>query len=491
MNAITSIYLDVVRQGPVKQRITAKQGDVGTRYITVSLTANGKMLTIPQDVKAVLVCEREGFAYGEHFGSVKDNKIEIEIPPELLNKSGIVACEVKISRIKTGEILTSADFELFIVPSIAVGKPINNEYRFDHNAAISPFAHNLGTNNLAGARAFTITALDPIAKTYTLDSVEGLAIGDVYSIHLYNQWENAGKIIAINTATNTVTVDKHYGTELNTTSVAIEKNGFDNEKNTFRIITKPYVGTRKIGCGSVNLGYFGKTLSKGALTSGFKNTSYGSYSVTLGAENEAGYCGFAQGACHKIKGFWSAAFGKRNTVNGEASFGAGEGLIVAGNRQSVFGTYNIPDSEAIVIIGNGTADNARSNALVVKKNGEIFINGNPIISAEALAEELSSYVGSYALTPYINGVSVAFSVNLDYPVQYDGFRIWANGVDVSGKIPKDNEFITAPIIFEAEDILVTLEREDTVVLALKMSELRSVNGVVFGKLGIKEDENEE
>lgn len=63
--------------------------------------------------------------------------------------------------------------------------------------------------------------------------------------------------------------------------------------------------------------------------------------------------------------------------------------------------------------------------------------------------------------------------------------------DVSGKIPKDNEFITAPIIFEAEDILVTLEREDTVVLALKMSELRSVNGVVFGKLGIKEDEHEE
>lgn len=362
---------------------------------------------------------------------------------------------------------------------------------YEGNNVISPFAAAFGANNLSGARAFTITAIDHENKTYTLDSVEGLSVGDVYSIHLYNQWENAGKITAINTATNTVTVDVHYGAALNTTSVVIEDNGFDNEKNTFRVIAKPKVGTRKIGCGSVNLGYFGKTLSKGALTSGFKNTSYGSYSVTLGAENKAGYCGFAQGAYNEVSGFWSAVFGKRNIVSGEASFGAGEGLQITGDKQSVFGTYNKPVPEALQIVGNGTADSARSNACVLYKNGNaefsgnVYAGGKKLLSSENMPEALAEYIGSYAVTPYISGVSGAFSVELDFPIQHDSVRIWTDGTDISGSVAKGEAFVTAPVIFDSDDVSVTFEREGTVVLTAKLVKVREVGGVVLGKLRVE------
>ena len=77
-------------------------------------------------------------------------------------------------------------------------------------------------------------------------------------------------------------------------------------------------------------------------------------------------------------GFASHAEGIATLASGKASHAGGHGTIASGDYQTVIGTYNAVDLDALFIIGNGTSDTNRSNALVVKKNGDVYINGNKI-----------------------------------------------------------------------------------------------------------------
>ena len=76
-------------------------------------------------------------------------------------------------------------------------------------------------------------------------------------------------------------------------------------------------------------------------------------------------------------------FGTRQdgSTNGLLSSSFGEGLIASSEKQAVFGKYNEEDSndDYALIIGNGTADNARSNAYAQKWDGtHVFANGTKI-----------------------------------------------------------------------------------------------------------------
>jgi hypothetical protein len=50
--------------------------------------------------------------------------------------------------------------------------------------AISAKSAAFGFNTQAGSLAYTVTALDPLAKTFTLDSVEGLEVDDIYTVDI-------------------------------------------------------------------------------------------------------------------------------------------------------------------------------------------------------------------------------------------------------------------------------------------------------------------
>lgn len=56
----------------------------------------------------------------------------------------------------------------------------------------------------------------------------------------------------------------------------------------------------------------------------------------------------------------------------------GLGTKATAEAQTVFGKYNKENSSALLIIGNGTADNARHNALEVLTDGSIRVNEQPI-----------------------------------------------------------------------------------------------------------------
>ena len=100
----------------------------------------------------------------------------------------------------------------------------------------------------------------------------------------------------------------------------------------------------------------------GVLVGGYNNINLGKYSVISG------------GASNKTVGQYSVITGgNNNTVLGENSYAHGYLNIAEGNNQTVLGRANIPDSTSLLIVGNGTSNNNRSNALTLNQNGSLTI----------------------------------------------------------------------------------------------------------------------
>lgn len=88
----------------------------------------------------------------------------------------------------------------------------------------------------------------------------------------------------------------------------------------------------------------------------------------------------ALGTNNIVTGECSIALGSSNTVSGVCSSAIGRKLKASGDGQNVVGQYNIEDTtnKYSFIVGNGTHDTARSNALAVSKLGDVEINGKSV-----------------------------------------------------------------------------------------------------------------
>ena len=117
---------------------------------------------------------------------------------------------------------------------------------------------------------------------------------------------------------------------------------------------------------------------------GYSTTASGYYSHTEGLNTKAtGDYSHAEGSSTTASGKYSHTEGYNTTASGNHSHAEGQYTKASGNQQHVQGKYNIEDTvnKYAMIIGNGTSDNARSNAFAVDWNGNIQcgktdINGN-------------------------------------------------------------------------------------------------------------------
>ena len=156
------------------------------------------------------------------------------------------------------------------------------------------------------------------------------------------------------------------------------------------------------GTGSVALGSFAWASGEAAIAAGQWSTVYGSGSVALGigSEIDGSNYSFAAGAYNWIEGEDNAvAIGRSNTVFGADAIAIGrtshataESAIALGRfvRSNVYGMLAVglynelmsgsSDSwvgtDPLFVIGNGTAFNERSNAMVVYKNADTELFGN-------------------------------------------------------------------------------------------------------------------
>lgn len=139
------------------------------------------------------------------------------------------------------------------------------------------------------------------------------------------------------------------------------------------------------GSNNINIGY-------GAHVEGWNNINFGYGSHVEGREN----------LCTVNYGHVEGAY---NTVNGYGSHAEGYRTIASGQYQHVGGKWNIEDTENkyAFIIGNGTTNERRSNALTVDWNGNIETNGN-ITSNQLQTNELSVIDGKFNITSSTRGL---------------------------------------------------------------------------------------
>ena len=140
----------------------------------------------------------------------------------------------------------------------------------------------------------------------------------------------------------------------------------------------------------------------GVLVGGYNNINLGKYSVISG------------GASNKTVGQYSVITGgNNNTVLGENSYAHGYLNIAEGNNQTVLGKANIPDSTSLLIVGNGTSNSNRSNALTLNQNGSLTIAMD--LNLHSPHSILLAQKSDYAISP-----SNLMKANRIYANQYAG-----------------------------------------------------------------------
>ena len=116
----------------------------------------------------------------------------------------------------------------------------------------------------------------------------------------------------------------------------------------------------------VTIGYKNKAENTNSIAIGYQNTSSGSGSVALGDTCESsGTSSTAMGYKTKATGAYSATFGENTqaTNNGEVAMGSY-------NKST---TSTDASEQTAFSFGIGTSDTDRTNALEIKKNGDVYI----------------------------------------------------------------------------------------------------------------------
>ena len=127
-------------------------------------------------------------------------------------------------------------------------------------------------------------------------------------------------------------------------------------------------GYDSIGLLSASFGFNNKVTGVASFSSGRENKVSNEYAAAIGQYNEAESKGtLAFGSYTKALGDYSNAIGLGVTAQALQSTALGRYNIATGSKTS---EYNY---DPLFVIGNGTADNNRSNALTILKNGNIGI----------------------------------------------------------------------------------------------------------------------
>lgn len=109
----------------------------------------------------------------------------------------------------------------------------------------------------------------------------------------------------------------------------------------------------------------------------FATTASGYASNAQGIGSTAsGYASSSQGCYSTAGGAYAHAEGYYTLAAGAQSHSEGSGTVAKGDNQHVSGSYNIEDTSSLVIVGNGSSSNDKSNAYRLSKDGNGYFAGD-------------------------------------------------------------------------------------------------------------------
>lgn len=202
-----------------------------------------------------------------------------------------------------------------------------------------------------------------------------------------------------------------------------------------------------MGGGTNASGVFATALGSFTIASGNRSTAMGSFtdasgdrSTAMGRETTAsGDVSTAMGGNTIAVGSYSTAMGYYTWSSGEKSTAMGDGTNARAYSSLVIGRYNdsIASSspvtwvatDPLMILGNGTADNARKNALVVYKNGNTDINGfTRLGEATEAAPKIKMKELTLTSSPIANGQSpINHGLNSSKIISVSALMEWTPG----------------------------------------------------------------
>ncbi len=232
-----------------------------------------------------------------------------------------------------------------------------NSLQTQNSQAISEGTVALGKNSIAGSKCFNITAFDDTNKSYTLDSVEGLKVGDVYSLKLDYIYDNKGTITAING--NVVTVDNYQPDE--------------NADKYFRVVSKPTCGTTDFGINAFAEGEECMAVGDNSHASGLKTRAEGKYAHTEGKETVAHSAGHSEGVKCEARGYASHAEGEETLASKPQAHAEGVKTQANGQASHADGMYGKANGKAARVSGYGciaNGDYSEAGGVNTEANGE-------------------------------------------------------------------------------------------------------------------------
>ena len=239
----------------------------------------------------------------------------------------------------------------------------------------------------AGTYAMIIgngTADDARSNAFTVDWNGNVECGTINGVNITQISSGVGQIDATEGATDHGEIFNEY-TRNKATGEYSHAEGYHTTASDQSAHAEGY-GTTASGYRSHAEGNYTKATGDFTHSEGANTTASGTNSHAEGDHTEAtGTSAHSEGANTTASGFYSHAEGWHTTASGKGSHTEGLYTKASSNYQHVHGQYNVEDRAGTyaMIIGNGTSDTARSNALTVDWSGNIqcgTVNGVDVTS---------------------------------------------------------------------------------------------------------------
>ncbi|MBR2342989.1 MAG: hypothetical protein IKA64_01900 [Clostridia bacterium] len=217
----------------------------------------------------------------------------------------------------------------------------------------------------------------PLSDVNPHDDICRYNVGDVISII------NGSKFIDCLTITekdgDVLTFDKDFPF-----SEIKGGDGFDD--STIFCLARPDVGAVDLGMNAVGIGPGSAALAYLALAIGRECTAKSQYGVALNRGTVAGYAALAINRLCEALGDNSFSGGHNSSANHNTAYSWGRDVHTGFQYQHVIGMFNeILERSVALIVGNGSSDTARSNALVLEWIGHLKLANR--ITMGALPED--------------------------------------------------------------------------------------------------------
>jgi hypothetical protein len=205
--------------------------------------------------------------------------------------------------------------------------------------------------------------------------------------------------------------------------------------------------TSAIGEYSTSMGYNTNAIGNFSTSMGNRTNASGATSVSMGYRTDAtGDYSFSMGSYTSAIGDYSTSMGLFNFSRAYTSTTMGNYNTARSPNSLVIGTYNdTTDTNRLFEVGNGTANNARSNALTILTNANVGIGTSsptrPLSFANIIGKKISFYTGvtgDYGMSVE-GGQLRIFSDGPTSKVSF-GTDDYTNGYTELGKFEKNGGF---------------------------------------------------